>query len=423
MPPLQTTSTMELVEHSFKQYPVCYTMIVPTPSLNANSTVIAGGVTDGECDEMKFLTENDEFTDKSGSEIMYVVVACVATVVVACMYSSVYQNASCNALDDTTVPEDIATPPSNVSSAAIPSMVVEASEDSGFIEGVSTTRGDNSSSESNSDKLSKQAHKSNPANVEACDDQCLRNSQDALKTNMHGTNLVTSTQTTWQSTGIPPQDSPVASVKKEKQVTGKSLTDCQSLAPAAMPPPIAIPPQPGGVWEEEVGDRDMATSVHSPHSESDDTCAEEVHDDDNKAPNVTSMESLQLISGSEGLCEEESRKYHHNLTSPRESGQDQVEFTATTTTDDDEPQPEVQILHNQHDASIVMAGTCTFDGGGAGISITVQMFVMEPQPHPQPEMWHLPVQESGGRRNDPSQLVVGRIIGGASSDLWLHSIN
>ena len=468
-------------------------MVIPTPSLNANSTQIAGGVTDGECDEGKSLIETDEFTDEIGSEIMYAILACIATVVVARMCSSVYRSDSLNAVndttvpeddttvpeddttvpeddttvpeddttapeddttvpeddttvpeddttvpeddttvpeddttapeddttapeddttvpeddttapeDDTTAPEDIATSPSNVPPAAIPSMVVEASEDSGFKEGVSTTRGDNSSSELNSDEPSEQTHKSNPAKVETCDDQCLRNSQDALKTSKHGTHLVTPTQSPWQSTGIPPQDSPVASVKKKKRGTGKSATKRQSLAPTAVPLPNAIPPNPGGAWAEELGDHDMMTSLHSPHSEPDDTWAEEMHDDDDKAPNVTSMESSELISGSEGLWAEETHEYHHKLTSPWESSQDQGEFTATTTTND----------------GIVMAGTGIFDGGGAGILITLQMFVMEPQPHPQPEMWYLPVQESEEGRNRPTKLVVDRIIWWSTK--WPH---
>ena len=387
-----------------------FQLTMVTPPLNETHTLIIGGATNMECDPVKHLFGAEDLTDEFGSEIMYAILACIATMVI--VGSSEYQRVTCNAAAET---------PGAVSKAlTYISMVAEASEDSGCEEGVSVTRGDNSGSESDSSDTSEPAHAhSIPVNVEPSDyNQNPSKSREESNHGMCGLQMATPTQCQ-QSTNNPLENPPVAGESK-KGGTGKSATMWQNgLASNEVPRVLLVgpndvpsqPPHSGGALEEETGeggDHTIAASVPSSHSTSDGTWGEET-DDENRAPNVASTEPSELISGSEGSWAEETHEGHHNLTLPFESDQGQSELTGIFTTNVGEPPPVIPTLHNEHNVDVVVVGPGTFDGGGAGMPFILQMFNMEPQPPPQPEMWHHPVQESEEGRKKPSQLVHGHI--------------
>ena len=382
---------------------------------------------------MKCLSGADAFIDEIGAELMYVILAYIVTMVVMC---SVHRRVPCNAV--TTAPTVVSAPLSNLQ-VPIPSKVVEISEDSGYVEGVSTTRGDNSSSESNSGDPSEQAHTGNiSAEVEISDNsQHLQNSREESSPNVCPEPIVNPpTQPQWQSTGIPPRDSPVAAVKKKKRGTGTSGTKQQR--PTAGPPRVVLappnpvplhPPNSGGTWGEETdegrslnvpssmpsphsesdgiwaeetdegGGRNRASSVHSLHLESNGTWAEET--DEGGGRNIASpvcppAEPSLLHSDSDASWAEETREEHHDITSPHKSSQDETEGDSpgATTSSVGESSSEGPMHLDQPNVAMVLAEPGPFPGEGP--LVIVQMVVMEPQPPLQPEPWpmHLPEQES-----------------------------
>ena len=400
-----------------------FQLTLATPPLNETHTLIIRGATNKECDPVKHLFGEEDLTDEFGSEIMYVILACNA--ILACIStmvivgSSEYQRVTCNAAAAT--PGAVSKALTYISSR-VPSMVAEASEDSGCEKGVSVTRGGNSSSECDSSDTSESAHANSfPVNVEPSDyNQSPSKSCEESNHNTGGPQMATHTQSQWQTTKNPLGNPPVAAAKSKKRGTGKSATKWQNaLASEDVPPVLLVgpnnvsapPTHSGDAWGEETGEggaHKIAAPVLSPDLKSDGTWGEET-DDENRAPNVASTEPSELISGSEGSWAEETHEDHHNLTLPFESDQGQSELTGIFTTNVGEPPPVIPMLHNEHNVDVVVVGPGTFDGGGAGMPFILQMFNMEPQPPPQPETWHHPVQESEEGRKKPSQLVHGHI--------------
>ena len=421
LPPFQITSAYL---HSLPPGTTCTAMVLPTPSLNASCTLITGGTTYSECNEVKCLSGADAFIDEIGAELMYVTLAYIVTMVVMC---SVHRRVSCNAV--TAAPTVVSAPLSNIQ-APIPSKVVEISEDSGYAEGVSTTRGDNSSCESNNGDPSDQTNTSNiSVNVEASDDN--QHLPSSRKESDHSKGA---TQFVRQTTGIPPRDHPPAPLKEKMQGTGTSATKQQETT-AAPPRAVLVLPNPArnasGTWGEETdegGGHSVPSSVHPPHPESDGTLAEET--DEGGGRNISSSvrpahlesddtwaevtgdqnEDLNFASAepsdSDASWAEETRKEHRDITSPHENSQDETEGDSpgATTSSVGELSPEGPMHLDEPNVAMVLADPVPFPGGGLFI---VQMFVMEPQPPLQAEPWpmHLPEEESEEGRNGPSQLV------------------
>ena len=368
-----------------------------TPPLNAVYKLITEEATHREYADMKPLS--------LVSGVMY---GSLAFIEVMC--SNMYQRVPCCAVS--AAPGAASTPLSNIFSR-VPSMVVEVPGDSGYAEGVSATRDDNSSSESDIGDPNDQTPKGIIyTSVEATDDnQCLPPSQEESQSSQDSTEIVLPlTQPQCQPTGnspvglyVPPAN------KKKRRGTGKSVAKQPPASVAPVLPkvllglPLNVPLQPhhsAGTWAEETnenGGLDNTTSMHSSNSESNGTWAEETGDE-NGGPNVASAEPSQLISVSEGSWAEETHDEDcHNLTLPCESNQEQSESTLSEPGDP----PEVPMYHNN--VAMLALDPGTINGSGAGMPFILQMFDMDPHSSPQPEMENPPVQENEeGRKSQPS---------------------
>ena len=296
-------------------------------------------------------------------------------------------------------------------------MVVEASGDSGYADGVSATRGDNFSSESDSGDPNEQTSKG--IILKTSDDkQYLRISKEESKPRWGPTECVTSfAQPLLQSTETTPGGPSEALANKHGESSAKQQLASQympPIVPLPLPFNVSSPDHSSGSWAEESddggvlesdgtwaeecgggGNLDVAASAHPPLLESDGTWAEESDEsggldvapsvqspplesdgtwaeesgDENRGPNVGSAELSQLISESEGSWAEET----------------------------------------DEDCNLTSQDPGAFHGAVAGISIIQHVLNMEPQPPMQPEIAHLPVQESEEERKELSLLVHGHI--------------
>ena len=323
-------------------------MVLSTPSLNANRSVILVGTANRKSDRAKPLFG----TDVIGPESVYFIYACVVTLVVVC--SSAYGRAPTQmhrsteqhfiwyaAVDgrvtsehkmkiDDSVQEDVlpgkcliggadetSVPKaklcntviaksgvSNTSPIAIPSKVVKKSGDSGCVEGssVSATRGHNSSSEADSsssdsdDSTGQRQTVSIVAQCEVSDDnQSPPSSLEESDPNMDHQQIVTQNSPPhvhWQTTGIPNSNPPKAPAKRKKRGTGKSGVGRQGASASAGPPRVLL-----------VRDLSLrATTV--PSSDSDGTWGEET--DEGGGLSVASAMPSLLHSESDGTWGEET---------------------------------------------------------------------------------------------------------------------
>ena len=288
--------------------------------------------------------------------------------------------------------------------------------DSGCVEGFSTTRGDESSSEASStsldmDKTNEQPHSTDGYvlyyDVTDKHESLPDSLEESTIPNKGDSKLVISPANDQrrrvhylQPPDIPPVDSVQAVASKKQKGAGKSKTKQQKPSESVVQPNqetachcmgacncAVLPPQP---------------QVSS--SESEDTQAEEaaVAEEPNDLPNGG-------LNGSDGTksCSwaEATREDFHISASPYQSGQDQSDSTGAIAISVGEPPPEDQVTQDEHHVALFPADPGPFPGGG--IVYIQQMVVMEPQPPLQPEPWHVhfPVQESEEGRNGPSQLV------------------
>ena len=189
--------------------------------------------------------------------------------------------------------------------------MVEAPGDSGYAEGVSATRDDNSSSAFNIGDPNELTSKGIILKT-SDDEQYLRISKEESKPRLGPTECVTPlAQPLFQSTETTPGgpvSSPAPSMHSpflesdgtwaEESHESRGL----DIAPSVHSPPL----DSDGTWAEESHESrglDIAPSVHSPPLESDGTWAEEMGDE-NGGANVASAELL--ISESEGSWAEET---------------------------------------------------------------------------------------------------------------------
>ena len=275
--------------------------------------------------------------------------------------------------------------------------------DSGCVEGFSTTRGDESSSEASStsldmDKTNEQPH-STDGYVLYYD---VTDKHESPPDSLEESTIPNKGDSEWQPAYIPPDSSQAAATKKQTGA-GKSKTKQQKVSESVVQPNqetachcrgacncAVLPPQP------------QLSSSESKDTQAEEAAvAEEPNDLLNGGLNVAHDASSLRHSGSDGTKPHEAtREVFHNISaSPYQSSQGQSDSTGAIALSVGEPPPEDQVDQDEHNVTVFLAA--------GGIAYIQQMFVMEPQPPLQPEPWHVhfPVQESEEGRNEPSQLV------------------
>lgn len=444
-------------------------MVLPTPSLDTNRTVIPVGIENRKHDEVKPLFG----TDVIGPESVYFIYACVVTLVVVCssaygraptqMHRSTEQHfiwyaavdgrvtsehkmkidtnadsvqedvlpGKCliGGADETSVPKvklcDTVTAKSRDCNLpipiqilkSVPSKVGEKFVDSEMGPTVSTTRGSEAdSSSSDSDETDEQTHTDSIA-VHCNDshnDQHLPRSLEQSDPNMGVTEFVMSPT----FTTAPPS-------YHITQPTQPHVHWQTMEIPPGNPPEATAKKKKRGTGKSGTKRRKASESVVEPVEEtagcfnmepkpsqplwSDSECslAEEANEGSDDSHNG-GHKAASATSSSDGTCNwaEETHKGHHDISSLPCQSQDQGNSTDTTTTSVGEPPPDVPMPHDDQDVTMVTAWPDTFPGNGTGVPFVLQMFTIDPQAPPPLEMWQPPVQESEVGRSEPSELAL-----------------